>query len=128
MIIRHPVLLKCFIKLWPAAILKPEVSKVEACITILVEQCRTVGDLGDIYLCDWSQYLVGQKSGSGGGLQFAQSIHLKFDYDQTAYRFVFRVDGQPLWKSAITPLYGSNTAFRVDAGKLERLMTGTGNL
>lgn len=73
------------------------------------EHCRTVGDLGDIYLCDWSQYLVGQKSGAGAGMQFASSIHLKFDYDQTAFRFVFRVDGQPWWKSAITPRYGSST-------------------
>ena len=73
------------------------------------EHCRSVGSLGDIYLCDWSQYLVGQKAGSAAGIQFAQSIHLKFDYDQTAYRFVFRVDGQPLWKSAQTPQYSSST-------------------
>ena len=73
------------------------------------EHCRTVGDLGDIYLCDWSQYIVGQKAGAYAGLQFAQSIHLKFDYDQTAYRFTYRVDGQPLWKSAITPQYSADT-------------------
>ena len=73
---------------------------------IFTEHCRTLGDAGDIMLADWSQYLVGQKS---GGVQFASSIHLKFDYDQTAYRFVYRVDGQPWWLSALTPRYGSST-------------------
>jgi len=76
---------------------------------IWTEHCQTIGDKGDIYLVDWSQYLVGQKSGPAGGLQFASSIHLKFDYDQTAFRFVFRIDGQPWWASAITPRYSAKT-------------------
>jgi HK97 family phage major capsid protein len=73
------------------------------------EHCSTVGDVGDIIFGDWSQYLVGQKSGMGGGVQFATSIHLKFDYAQTAYRVITRVDGQPWWASAQTPAQGSNT-------------------
>jgi HK97 family phage major capsid protein len=73
---------------------------------IFTEHCRTIGDVGDIILADWSQYLVGQKS---TGLKFASSIHLKFDYDQTAFRFVYRVDGQPWWISALTPRYSSET-------------------
>jgi HK97 family phage major capsid protein len=67
------------------------------------EHCQKLGDKGDILFCDWSQYLVGQKSGTGGGMKFASSIHLKFDSDQTAFRFVFRVDGQPWWPAALTP-------------------------
>jgi len=51
------------------------------------EQCSALGTVGDILLCDWSQYLVGQKSGAEAGVQFDTSIHLKFDYDQTAFRF-----------------------------------------
>jgi HK97 family phage major capsid protein len=74
---------------------------------IWTEHCRTVGDLGDILFCDWSQYLVGQKSGAT--VQFASSIHLKFDYDQTAFRFVFRVDGQPWWPAALTGRYSATT-------------------
>lgn len=73
---------------------------------IFTEHCKTVGDAGDIILADWSQYLVGQKT---NGLQFASSIHLKFDYDQTAFKFTLRIDGQPWWKSALTPKNGTNT-------------------
>ncbi len=73
---------------------------------IFTEHMRTVGDAGDIGLFDWSQYLVGNKA---QGLQFASSIHLKFDYDQTAFRFVYRIDGQPWWVSALTPRYSSDT-------------------
>ena len=49
---------------------------------IFTEHCQKLGDQGDILFADWSQYLVGQKS--GGQVQFASSIHLKFDADQTA--------------------------------------------
>ena len=44
---------------------------------IFTEHCQKIGDAGDILFADWSQYLVGQKS--GGTVQFASSIHLKFD-------------------------------------------------
>lgn len=70
-----------------------------------VEQCPTVGDLGDIILADWSMYYTASK----GGVQSANSIHLKFDYNQTTFRFVYFFDGQPRMKSAITPYKGSNT-------------------
>lgn len=70
------------------------------------EHCQTLGTKGDIYFCDWSQYLVGQKAGAG--MQFATSIHLKFDYDQTAFRFVFRVDGQPWWATYQKPRHGTD--------------------
>ncbi len=71
---------------------------------VFTEHCRALGDLGDIYFADWSQYLIGQKA-SGLTPEFATSIHLNFDYDQTAFRFVLRVDGQPWWPSAMTPRY-----------------------
>lgn len=72
---------------------------------IPVEYCPTLGDLGDIILGDFSQYQVINK----GDIKTASSIHLRFDYNETAFRFVFRFDGQPLWKSALTPYKGSNT-------------------
>ncbi len=74
---------------------------------VFCEHCQKLGDMGDLMFADWSQYLVGQKS--GGVVQFASSIHLKFDYDQTAFRFVFRVDGQPWWPTAVTPRYSGDT-------------------
>ncbi len=73
---------------------------------LFTEHCQSIGDLGDIFLADYSQYLLGQKKGRG--IKADTSIHLKFDYDQTAFRFTFRVDGQPWLPSAITPRYSSD--------------------
>ena len=75
---------------------------------ILSEHCKTVGTVGDIFLADWTQYLVGQKAGAGSGVKFDTSIHLKFDFDQSAFRFVFRIDGQPWWPTYLTPQNGTN--------------------
>ncbi len=69
------------------------------------EQCATLGDAGDIILADLSQYIIIEK----GGIDIASSIHLRFDYDETAFRFVYRMDGQPAWAAALTPYKGSNT-------------------
>ena len=76
---------------------------------VWTEHCQTLGTKGDIYLCDWSQYLVGQKTGAGAGLKFDTSIHLYFLSDQTAFRFVYRIDGQSWWPTYLTPRYSSDT-------------------
>ncbi len=68
-------------------------------------QMSAIGDSGDAMLNDWRQYLIGQPTGQANA-ELTQSIHLKFDYDQTAYKFVFYMDGQPWWKEAFIPLYG----------------------
>ncbi len=73
---------------------------------ILTKKCQTLGDKGDIILADFSQYLVGTKA---RGLQVATSIHLRFDYDQTAFRFTLRYDGQPWWPAALEPKYSAVT-------------------
>jgi len=70
-----------------------------------IEQCATVGDVGDVIFADFSQYVLIDK----GSMQSASSIHVKFLTDETAFRFVYRVDGQPLWASKLTPYKGSNT-------------------
>jgi HK97 family phage major capsid protein len=72
---------------------------------IPVEYCSTVGTVGDIILVDWSTYLTIDK----GGIQAASSMHVRFVYDEMAFRFVYRVDGQPTWQSALTPFQGTNT-------------------
>lgn len=72
---------------------------------IPIEYCSTVGTVGDLILANLSAYAAAIK-----GLADAQySIHLKFDYAQTAYRVIFEMDGQPWLNSAITPFKGSNT-------------------
>jgi len=60
----------------------------------------TLGAVGDIILGDLKQYYIGDR----GGLQVASSIHDRFRYDETTFRFVKRVDGQPGIATAFTVL------------------------
>lgn len=76
---------------------------------IFTEHAKTIGDTGDIYFADLNSMLVGQKAGAAGGLQVATSIHLKFDYDQQSFRFLFKIDAQPAYSAALTPRYSSDT-------------------
>jgi len=64
-----------------------------------IEHASKLGDVGDIVLADMSQYLLADK----GGIQTASSVHVQFLYDETAFRVTYRVDGQPVRSSAITP-------------------------
>jgi len=70
-----------------------------------IEQCATLGDTGDIMLCDFSKYMAIDK----GGIQSDMSIHVQFIYDEQVFRFVYRFDGQPQLGSPITPYKGTNT-------------------
>lgn len=70
-----------------------------------IEQASALGDLGDIILADMSQYRLIDK----GGVQSAMSIHVEFVADEVVYRWITRIDGQPLWNSALTPYKGSAT-------------------
>lgn len=70
-----------------------------------VEYMQTLGDLGDMLLADLGYYAIGTQ----GAIQEAMSMHLRFDYNETAFRFVFAVDGQPWIASPLTPARGSNT-------------------
>lgn len=71
---------------------------------IPIEQCASVGTVGDIIFADLSQYLVGTK----GGLNAATSIHVAFTTDQTAFRFTYRTNGEPIWHSPLTPFKGTS--------------------
>ncbi len=71
-----------------------------------VEYCATVGTVGDIILADASQYRMIRKA---AGVQQDSSIHVRFLNDETTFRALYRVDGQPMPRSAITPFKGSNT-------------------
>ena len=72
-----------------------------------VEACSTLGTVGDIILVDMAQYWVLRKATQG--IATETSIHLYFDQGLTAFRFTFRMNGQPAWRSAITPENGANT-------------------
>jgi len=64
-----------------------------------------LGDKGDIVLMDLSQYLMIEK----GGLKQDVSMHVRFIYDESTFRFVLRVDGQPIWEAPLTPFKGTDT-------------------
>ncbi len=71
-----------------------------------IEQCPTLGGLGDIILANFADgYLLAEK----GGMRSDVSIHLRFVYDETALRFTLRVDGQPWRASALTPMNGTTS-------------------
>jgi HK97 family phage major capsid protein len=70
---------------------------------IPTEQCSTLGQVGDILLCDFSHYLLATK----GGLQTATSIHLRFAFDESVIRLVYRLDGMPDLSAPVTPYQGT---------------------
>lgn len=80
---------------------------------IPTEAAAALGDKGDIILGDWRAYLAAVKT---GGIKSDVSIHVWFDYDVTAFRFVLRVGGQPWWNSAIASLNGLSKGFFVTLG------------
>jgi len=73
---------------------------------IEVEPCQTLGTKGDLLLVNLKSYAAGVKS---GGLKSAASMHLYFDQNITAFRFVLRLGGQSWWSAAVSPSKGSNT-------------------
>lgn len=72
---------------------------------IPIEQCPGLTNEGDVWFVDLSQYLLVDK----GGMQTASSIHVNFVNDETAFRFVYRVGGIPIWSAPLTPFGGLTT-------------------
>lgn len=70
-----------------------------------IEYCNTIGTEGDIVLADPTQYVMIDK----GDIQYATSIHVAFLTDEQAFRFIYRVDGQPVDDKPITPFKGTAT-------------------
>jgi HK97 family phage major capsid protein len=72
---------------------------------IETEYSAALGTTGDIMLASLSQYQTINK----GGVQAASSIHVNFTSDETAFRFIYRIDGQPLWNAAVETFAASAT-------------------
>ena len=70
------------------------------------EHSATIGDLGDIALIDPKGYFGLTKE---GGVKFASSIHLYFDYGTQAFRWTIRFGGQPHLKAPVSPAKGAST-------------------
>ncbi len=71
-----------------------------------IEQCASIGTIGDIMFVDIvNGYVIAEK----GGLKADMSIHLRFDYDEAVFRFIMRIDGQPIRAKALTPYKGGSS-------------------
>jgi HK97 family phage major capsid protein len=70
------------------------------------DHCETLGDAGDLMMINPDGYYAVNKA---GGVSFATSIHLYFDYDVQAFRWTFRLGGQPFLSAAVSPNKGSAT-------------------
>ncbi len=72
---------------------------------IPVEYAKTLGTVGDIVLADWGAYEAIDK----GSPKTAQSMHVRFLFEEEVFRASYRVDGQPLYNSPLTPYQGTTT-------------------
>jgi HK97 family phage major capsid protein len=70
-----------------------------------IEQAASLGTVGDIIFADMGGYYLARK----GGIDAAMSIHVRFVYDESCFRFVMRADGQPKRATPLTPYKGSET-------------------
>jgi HK97 family phage major capsid protein len=69
------------------------------------EFASSLGTVGDLICGNWSQYLEGQYQ----QMQGAESIHVRFVNNERTFRFTARNDGQPWWRSALTPAQSAST-------------------
>ncbi len=72
---------------------------------VFTEKVGPLGTTGDINYVDLSYYLVGDRQ----AVEVMASEHAFFQNDQTAYRLIERVDGQPWLQSALTAHNNSST-------------------
>ena len=70
---------------------------------IVSESAASYGTKSDISLCNFGEgYVIVSKP-----VESASSIHVKFDTDQSTFRFVLRIDGQPTLNNSISPFKGA---------------------
>ena len=65
------------------------------------EQCAGLGAVGDIVLADLQQYILVKRDPKADS-----SMHVRFLYDEQTFRVTWRVNGAPLWSTALTPFKG----------------------
>lgn len=70
------------------------------------EHSRSIGQYGDLQFVNPNGYEAFRKQ---NGVSFADSIHLYFDYNIRAFRWVFRIGGQPVLSKPVAPAQGANT-------------------
>jgi len=65
---------------------------------IYTEHAKAIGTVGDLTLVSWPNYLIGETTYTS----VDTSIHIRFDYNETAFRYVKTIDGQPWWRTTLT--------------------------
>ena len=71
---------------------------------IAIEHAATLGTIGDIVLANLPNgYILAEK----GGIKSDISIHVRFVWDEQVFRFILRIDGQPVRATALTPAKGA---------------------
>jgi HK97 family phage major capsid protein len=72
---------------------------------IFSEHASALGTVGDLILVDLSQYGVAMRQ----DLRIEKDLGSYWTSDEIGFRAVARLDGMPLWSSAVTPVNGSDT-------------------
>lgn len=72
---------------------------------IVSEKMKALGTAGDLMLADFSYYIIGDRM----ELTITASEHVAFATDQTAFRIIERLDGQPWLDTYLTANNGSDT-------------------
>jgi HK97 family phage major capsid protein len=67
------------------------------------EYCQPAGTTGDLILADFSRYVLAIREFIRGEV----SIHVQFVSDESLFRFVMRVGGQPIDPQPVTPAHGT---------------------
>lgn len=73
---------------------------------VLSEHAAAFSKQSDLSLIALNGYRTITKA---GGIETATSMHIYFDANATAFRFIFRMDGQPIISAAIQPPKSQNT-------------------
>jgi len=82
-------------------------AQIKGLPAIAIEQASALGTAGDIVLGNFADgYVLAEK----GGIKADMSIHVRFIYDESCFRFVLRIDGQPVRATALTPYKGGASA------------------
>jgi len=72
---------------------------------IIVEQAEALGTAGDVVLANCSKYVTI----SQGALRSAQSMHVRFIYDEMTFKWSLDFNGHSMIRKPITPYKGSAT-------------------
>lgn len=76
---------------------------------IFTEKVPTLGTVGDIMLCEFSQYSIGLRK----EVTFDKANTPGWYEDESAYRTILRVDGQGRWTAPLTPRNGATLSWCV---------------